>query len=116
MIVNDESIEEESNDEESEDEESELEAEFQNAVDSANDEITVELNKAGQHLNAACKIAEKYGIPFRAPISFLDNVYVPESFTGKFGDLDRDTVTKITEIYDEFDFEQGGWVHSAVCY
>jgi hypothetical protein len=92
---------------------SELEREFRNVNSEALEKINAKVAEASAALREAVKISEKYGVPFGAGISFLSNDYYPKSFEDKFGELDSDFVSDITDTYNEYgDY---GWTHSAVC-
>jgi hypothetical protein len=111
--------EEEVLDEEEEDldkEDLELAEEFQKLVTSITAKIDKHLKAASKELNKAIKLSEKHGVPFHSNISFLGQSYTPSTFSSsKFADLDRETISDITDVWDEYMMDGGGWQHSAVC-
>lgn len=92
-----------------------LEAEFEAACLKAHPEIDAELAIANDHMKRAVKIAEKYGVPFRAGVSPLRNNYTPQSLRQKFPSLDSDFIADVTGTWDEESYQYGGWQHSAIC-
>jgi len=90
----------------------EMERKFRLLCYEAGEKIQKELSKAGDHLNKAIAISEKYGVPFESRISFLSQSYYPGSFREHFDDIDRDFVLGLTDAYSEYG---EGWEHSAVC-
>ena len=93
--------------------ESKLEAEFESACAEARVEINKHIMAAKKSLEEAEKVAEKYGIPFKASASPIANSYIPKSFEEKFGKLEREFVSEISGVWSDF---YAGWEHSAVCY
>jgi hypothetical protein len=91
---------------------SELERAFRLAVPEAMEKIDHKIAIASKALSEACEISEKYGIPFSSYISFLSQGYKPESFEEKYGDVNGDIVSSLTDNSNEY----SGWQHSAVCY
>jgi len=96
-----------------------LEQEFADACASVSKEIQTHLTQAGIALQKAIDIAEKHGVPFNSNISFLNNSYVPESFSSsKFASMDDGEIAEIAGIYSDYLSDilfSGGWLHSAVC-
>ena len=110
--------EEEFDEEHTDEEQSELAKEFKALCEDVQKKITAKLAEASKALNEATAIAEKYGVPFEAGISPLNNSYVPGSLSeSKFKALDVEEVCEISGVYieDMFGSSYGGWVHSAVC-
>lgn len=94
-------------------EDTELERQFRTTVRSVQEKIDEELQEAQDAIYRATKLAEEHGIPFSAGVSPLGNTYYPDSFSEKYGDLDREFVQGITDTYNEYG--NSGWKHSAVC-
>lgn len=94
----------------------ELEAEFRALVKKHQAEIDEQLKIASKAIAKAEKLSEKYGIPFSSGVSPLGQSYTPASFQDKFGELDRETVMEITDVYPGGEYDMEGWEHSAVCY
>jgi hypothetical protein len=92
-----------------------LEEEFTEIVSNHKAEIEAKVSEARHALSEAVELSEKYGIPFRPPISFLRNSYYPRSFNAKFGALDEETVSELTGAWRSYYAEDAGWKHSAVC-
>ena len=90
------------------------EREFREAYMVASQEINDKMSEAYNLVKEACKVSEKYGVPFSASVSPLSNSYTPNSFSSKFPEVDREFVQELTETYSP-DTEYGGWQHSAVC-
>jgi len=93
---------------------SELEKEFLAAKEQAEKEINEKLEVASKALTEAEQISEKYGVPFYSNVSFLSQTYTPNSFSEKFGELDKDWLWEIADSYYPDD-DYPGWQHSAVC-
>ena len=93
-----------------------LEEEFTNLVSEHKAEIEAKLKEASAALDEAVKLSEQYGIPFHSRISFLSQGYTPDSFDKKFGELDSDIVSELTDVYPGGEYGGTGWEHSAVCY
>jgi hypothetical protein len=78
--------------------------------------IDAKVDVARKALKEATDLAEKHGVPFRAGISPLSNTYMPASFSySKFAKLDQEVICEIAEVWGDYLFEGGGWIHSAVC-
>lgn len=92
-------------------EDSEMERQFRVAVADAQARIDAEMDKAWAAIQAAVKISEETGIPFRASVSPLSQSYIPDSMSSKFPDVDRSFCTEIADAWGEYE----GWQHSAVC-
>lgn len=92
-----------------------LEEEFTGLVKEHKSEIEDKIKEARQALSEAVKLSEKYGIPFHSGISFLSQGYTPSSFEDKFGELDTDVVSDLTDVYPGGEYGGTGWEHSAVC-
>jgi hypothetical protein len=91
-----------------------LEQEFVSLVDTVGKQIQVKLEVARKALEEATELADKFGIPFDAPVSELGQPYVPASFEEKFSELDRPWVEQITGVY-EYDLDINGWRQSQLC-
>ena len=89
-----------------------LEDEFRQIVADHKKEITDALACAEEELGNACKLSEKYGIPFDSDISFLSQPYIPMSFK-KYKDLNDDLTVDLLD-FDPTGYDTG-WQHSMVC-
>ena len=119
MIKNLDVVNEELHEDELEDQdpyETPLAKEFAQHCEDIRKLIAVKVDVARQAMKEACQIAEKHGVPFRAGISPLSNTYMPASFSvSKFAELDQEVICEIAEVWGDYLFEGGGWLHSAVC-
>lgn len=91
---------------------SDLQKEFIAAQEKAYDEIALQMKIAGDAIEKAMDISEKYAIPFDAAYSPLNNIYTPDSYQYKFGDLDPDWVGGFIFLGE---YPGAGWQHSDVC-
>lgn len=98
---------------------SELEIKFQQIFNEHHNQIQEKLSQASQLIEEAVEISEKYGLPFRPQedIMWMTPSYIPESFNGKFPNLDYEFWTNLTDACGDFDDEIGftGWQQSQVC-
>jgi hypothetical protein len=91
-----------------------LEKEFKVLAESIGKEIDDKVAEAAKLLNEAVSLSDRFGIPFRSPISQIDQAYVPTSFKVRFNTLDKEMVCKMLEMYkDELNYARG-WRHSQV--
>jgi len=91
----------------------ELEKEFQGVVNEHAARIKEKLDLAMGEFQEAVDLADKYGIPFYTPLSPISQSYIPDKFLDLYDGVDREFVTSITGVYD--DYWAAGWQHSAVC-
>ncbi len=92
-------------------EDNEMERLFRNSIKVTTTRIDEKLALASKYLREAVEISEETGIPFSTGISFLSQAYVPRSFEGKFPDVNRELMSSLCEVHNDYD----GWQHSAVC-
>jgi hypothetical protein len=91
-----------------------LEKEFSTLVEYIGKEINDKVKQANLLLQEACELSDRYGVPFRSPISQLEQSYVPESFRNRFKTLDKEEVSELVGMYqDDLDYARG-WRHSQV--
>ena len=89
---------------------SELERDFRVNAYAAMKLIDEKMSEASKAVREACKIADQYGVSFRAGVSPLSQTYKVE-LPSKYEELDSDFVSAICDCYGEYE----GWQHSAVC-
>jgi hypothetical protein len=94
-------------------EDSELEKQFRQTASKALKLINAKVAEADAALSEACKIADKYGVPFDSGISFIRQSYSPDTTEEKFPELDRSFIDEVTGASNEYGY--GGWAHSQVC-
>lgn len=98
-----------------------LEKEFEKAVKKADEEIQQHFDAAVKAIKEAVKISEKYGVPYRFPVSLLNNTYTPKSFDKKWEKLrevDVDDSDKYLDLFDNLEVPfpgYYGWEYSDVC-
>lgn len=103
-------------DEESEEtENSELEAEFKALCDAHMSEINEQIDVARVAIRKAVELSEKYGIPFSSDITPLGMSYCPDSYYGKFDELDKGFVSEVAGASLWNMYGGSGWEHSDVC-
>jgi hypothetical protein len=94
---------------------SKLEQEFTELVDTFGEQILAHCKDAARSLKAACDLADQHGIPFFTNVSLLGQPYVPETFKSKWGQLDKDFVTNLTDLTTNDLGYAYGWATSQVC-
>lgn len=89
-----------------------MERQFRIALNKANEEMAKHLEAASKSLDKAVKISEKYGIPFDSSISFISNTYTPSTVKELHPKVDDDFINDVSGVWDENQYEYGGWRHS----
>lgn len=94
-----------------------LEKEFVDAINACENEINSQIRIAIDALNVAQQLSEKYGVPFKSEISFLEQTYTPSSFYKKFGALMGNEDVDLYKLasWDHYPNSYEGWEHSQVC-
>lgn len=92
----------------------ELEKEFSRTVAEVGPKIQKKLDEASRALDEAVRLSEENGIPFVGNPTPLNNNYVPISYDEKFGELDEEFVSDLTDVWPN-EFGGDGWAHSDIC-
>lgn len=102
---------------------------FKEAEKNMRAEITPLVKEASKLLREAVAVSEKYGLPYRFPLSFLRQIYTPNSFTKEWRGLRDQCSDMLDSASDDQVFddavvdlvdgyrpgEYAEWQHSAVC-